>query len=386
MRLVIFSLLFGCSCLQNKLVPAIVCGDKCYTATSGSPGMGPCKSGTWYCSSDKPPECLGEVGPSEELCDNLDNDCDGRVDEPLWHYCSSACGQGTETCYMGAWTACTAPLPTVEVCDGKDNDCDGNVDEIEDLPIEYCYSGPSGSVLLGECRPGVNRCINGRKRCSGDITPEPELCDGRDNDCDGRIDEGLASNRVDFVFVVDNSGSMTGAISAVKAASSAFASSYAGQTDVRWALFGAPDNDPTHDGKVHVISYFADVATFNTYMQLQEATGGGREPTLDAIVLLARTDNPLGLDWTQGASRHIVLFSDEDPQSYLNPPMTMWDSLSAILLAPDVWVHVFTAQQFARDYSALGPASRVSVKFLSDDPNVMQRELNSVVSAATCGH
>ena len=39
------------------------------------------------------------------------------------------CGQGIETCVLGAYADCNAPLPEAEQCDAVDNDCDGSVDE-----------------------------------------------------------------------------------------------------------------------------------------------------------------------------------------------------------------------------------------------------------------
>lgn len=373
----------GCTC-SPKIVDALVCDVPCYTASSGL-GHAPCQAGIWYCSPENTPVCLGEVGPTEETCDNIDNDCDGRVDEPLWHYCSNDCGQGTETCHAGTWTACTAPLPTSEVCDGRDNDCDGKTDEVSDLPLEYCYTGPIYSAGLGECRPGFLRCSAGAKHCMGEVLPEAEICDGLDNDCNGEIDEGLELRPVDFVFVIDNSGSMRQVIDAVKVAVTSFATGYEGRSEMRWALFGAPDNDPAHDGQVRVVTYLTDVGAFNTYMQLQGAAGGGMEPMLDALVWLAHPGNVLGVDWTPGAARHVLLFTDEPPQSYATPPYTQWDSLAAILFAgPEFRAHMFVEPFYRSYYTALGPARQLDVLPLTDDATEMYTVLQTLVGAATC--
>jgi len=110
--------------------------------------------------------------PSAEVCDNVDNDCDGFIDG-LTRPCATACGEGTETCTLGAWS-CDAREPSVETCNNVDDDCDGTVDGF----AEACDVG---------CGPGLRTCTAGSfGECSA--APSMEICDNVDNDCDGTVD------------------------------------------------------------------------------------------------------------------------------------------------------------------------------------------------------
>ncbi len=74
--------------------------------------------------------------------------------------------------------------PSGEVCNGRDDDCDGRVDE--------GLSRGCGSDV-GECVRGTQVCQGGGwSACHGGVDPRPEECDGRDNDCDGASDEDLS--------------------------------------------------------------------------------------------------------------------------------------------------------------------------------------------------
>jgi hypothetical protein len=82
--------------------------------------------------------------------------------------------------------ACT---PSPEMCNGRDDDCDGAVDEGLTRP---CYTGPAGTAGRGLCREGMQTCSGGAwGACTGQTLPATEQCNRSDDDCDGTVDEGV---------------------------------------------------------------------------------------------------------------------------------------------------------------------------------------------------
>jgi streptogramin lyase len=94
----------GCPCLGSG-------SDKCFAAPPESLGVGVCRAGRTQCSDEKWSACLGAVLPSFEICNGLDDDCDGSVDEGV----QSPCGGCNPGCMGGVW----GPAPAQFVAEGN---------------------------------------------------------------------------------------------------------------------------------------------------------------------------------------------------------------------------------------------------------------------------
>ncbi len=155
-----------------------------------------------------------------EICDGVDNDCDGTVDEDdasdasTWYADSDGDGYGdpgstTTACsqpsgYVADDTDCddgvasTYPGAT-EYCDGVDNDCDGTTDEDDAADASTWYADSDGDGF-GDSTDSTQQCYqpsgyvsDGTDCDDGAASVYPgadEYCNGIDDDCDGLVDEG----------------------------------------------------------------------------------------------------------------------------------------------------------------------------------------------------
>ncbi len=176
----------------------------------------------------------GARNPAQlELCDTKDNDCDTRIDESAaavtWY--RDLDGDGFGSAGSGITSSCAPPVgyslrstdcddarasvspAAAELCNGIDDDCSGSADFA--IATGDLEDDDGDGVPDAACGPPIGVDCDDRDGASGPGTVE--ACDGRDNDCDGRVDE----NATQVAFHRDADGDGFGSATDVRPACTA---------------------------------------------------------------------------------------------------------------------------------------------------------------------
>ncbi len=112
----------------------------------------------------------------------------------------------------GTTSAAGSGAHGTEICDGIDNNGDGKVDEgcsCTSGASQPCYLGPLGTRHVGECKDGTQKCVTSAEfnewgDCTGSATPANEVQDGKDNDCNGATDDVCGSGKPHVAEICGN--------------------------------------------------------------------------------------------------------------------------------------------------------------------------------------
>jgi hypothetical protein len=254
--------------------------------------LGPCAAGFVNADGNAANGCEYMCTPSgAETCDGRDNDCNGLVDDAiagLGTACgmtdTGACSRGRTVCERGMVRCVGEVGPTTEVCNNVDDDCDGSTDE---APLAGIGAGTTCGTDVGACEYGQLRCVSGAVVCGGGVSAGTETCNGIDDDCDGAVDDTVTPP-VGFTCAPSGMGAALGVCaSATRACQGAmgwrciYPSTYRARTDE--ALCDTLDNNcdgRTDEGCLRLFPAGADVrvdgspGTSNTIQPVFAATSG----------------------------------------------------------------------------------------------------------------
>jgi hypothetical protein len=314
-----------------------------------------------------------------------------------------------------------------EKCNNFDDNCNQQIDE--DL-YGACYTGPEGTLMVGICIPGEMTCDAGTWGnyneqeifvpyfCKDEIVPQDEICNGLDDDCDGIADWGEEMKETDVLFIVDWSGSMGDEMSAVMIALNQFAQNFSDEQVIKWAFMRGPVAvlPSTYNERLELqqnLTGFSDFLSSLAGMDTSsQSMSTSMEMILDAIYLsvhnitsslnylisdlqwagVSGTSNfgskviesvpPLqnfNISWRPGADRIIIVFTDEGPQSYLVPQLTIEDIKTAVGSTPQLKLYTFSKTSWSSEWEDIATAGNGLWYKLTNNPTEMYASLMEII-------
>jgi len=305
--------------------------------------------GVLYPCTEPPLMC----GQGYKTCECVTEECKALQMSPCQALCTYIPSAGPVPC-----DPLVGQIIQDEVCNNHDENCNQLIDE---GLVQECYTGPVDTLNVGICLPGEMICDSGQwgnydgnnvftpNLCLDEKTPaDKDACNGADDNCDGLIDDGKEIQDTDIIFIVDGSGSMNDEINGVLAALSIFSQEFADQTAVKWGFIYAPTYELGYGEKAVLVS---DLEPFDVFFHTLISTGfqtqGGYEMLYDMIYLLMQGIVPqasmpypvselqwdpyygvgsvpelqnFSVNWRPNANHVIIVFTDEEGQSYMNSP------------------------------------------------------------------
>lgn len=313
--------------------------------------LGICSTGKTSRNKQNTLICVEEIQPEAEECNGLDDNCNGFVDDDYtggrlaYQYYENrntcvapgVCRYATQRCVEGVWTCEYPSSYGQEVCDGLDNDCDGTRDEdTSEEPIfdgdRYVYTADPDTINIGECRAGYKECVDGNVYIRNMRTPIPEVCgNDDDDDCDGLTDEvENDSSTSDYALIIDYSGSMSNIINSVADALCQWSSQGVLQNS-RFAVVAIGYVNNSGNDEMKVLTDFTDSSTACRIIRQNNipAYAGGIEYQLDATYNSNDASSISGyVNWASD-NRRVIIFSDELLQQNFQP--TIVDAVEAVV-------------------------------------------------------
>ena len=384
-----------------------------------------------------------ECGGGYKTCECVDEGCVEIIQTPCYAQCY--------------WEKPPAPncdpfkgFVENEMCNNHDDNCNQLVDE--DL-TEACYTGLPETLYVGICKPGYLICHQGEwgnnytteageelfvpNLCLDEVVPaDQDACNGTDDNCDGIVDDGKEMGDTDILFIIDWSGSMNIEIQAVMTALNMFATNYSDEEVIKWGLIVGPVVPPQQDAwsPIEYLQLINPLTEFSQFMaQLSvldpNSLNGGTEMLYDALYLaihnlcssaslpwplsaltwnstMQTVDSQPPIDqfivnWRDDAKRVVIVFTDEEGQSYLYKDLgganmgyglTQAEILQTIQGTVDLKIYTFTpetlknVQKWNGDLTGWEPLTQLGGKWyeLTQSAGIMYENLLEILDENAC--